>query len=154
SLLAAQLFTRLDDEFGRLMPLSVLIGSPTVRLLAVQYRSRAVPQKISSLVPFVEKGNQPPIFAVPGVDGDVVGLNDLCRELGVKRPFYGLQAIGLDGSERAIDNIEEIARRFIIELRAVQTHGPYTLIGACFGSTVVWEMARQLMAEGEKIDFL
>jgi thioesterase domain-containing protein len=154
SLVAARLFTRMDDEFQRLLPLSFLIRSPTVRLLTEQFRSKSEAKKISALVPFVETGNHPAIFAVPGVYGNVVGLNDLCRELGTEQPFYGLQSIGLDGLERPIDNMEEMAGRYIREVRTIQPHGPYNFIGACFGSTVAWEMVCQLMEAGEEISFL
>ncbi len=154
SLLASQLFTRLDDEFGRLLPLSLLVDSSTIRLLANHFCSAANPQKISALVPFTQAGDQPAIFAVPGVYGNVVGLFDLFRALGHDRPFYGLQSIGLDGQERAIESIEAMAERYLTEVRAVQPHGPYILLGACFGAGVTCEMAYQLLEAGEEVSFL
>jgi amino acid adenylation domain-containing protein len=154
SLLAARLFACLDDEFGRLLPLSVLVDSPTVHLLANHFRSAAEPEKTSALVPFTQAGNLPAIFAVPGVYGNVVGLFDLCRELGKDRPCYGLQSIGLDGQERAIDSLEAMAKRYLTDVRSVQPHGPYILLGACFGARVTCEMAYQLIEAGEEIGFL
>jgi amino acid adenylation domain-containing protein len=154
SLLAARLFTRMDEEFGRLLSLSTLVDSPTVRLVAEHFRSAAKPHKISALVRFTQTGSRPGIFAVPGVYGNVVGLVDLCRELGDDQPFYGLQSIGLDGQERAVDSIEAMAQRYVDEIRTVQPHGPYTLLGACFGACVTCEMASQLLREGEEIRFL
>ena len=41
SLLAAKLFSRLDEHFGRSLPLGVLFASPTVRALADLYRASA-----------------------------------------------------------------------------------------------------------------
>jgi amino acid adenylation domain-containing protein len=154
SVVAAQLFTRIDDEFGRLLPLSVLVKSPTIRSMAKYLDSVAEPAHISALVPFTQAGNQSAIFAVPGVYGNVVGLFDLCRELGKDRAFYGLQSIGLDGQEAAIDRVELMAKRYLAEVRTVQPHGPYILLGACFGARVTCEMAYQLLEAGEAIDFL
>ena len=36
----------------------------------------------------------------------------------------------------------------------MQPHGPYVILGACFGATVAYEMARQLLAAGEEVGFL
>jgi thioesterase domain-containing protein len=99
-------------------------------------------------------GSLPAIFAVPGVFGNVVGFADLARELGADQPFYGLQSVGLDGKERPIEAIEEMAQLYVNEIRSVQARGPYALIGACFGATVAYEIARQLLKDGEAIAFL
>jgi surfactin synthase thioesterase subunit len=47
-----------------------------------------------------------------------------------------------------------MAKLNISELRAVQPRGPYVLIGACFGATVAYEMARQLLADSHEVFFL
>jgi amino acid adenylation domain-containing protein len=153
SLLAANLFTRLDETFGRSLPLGTLFTAPTVRALAEKYRA-AEERNFRSLVALRPGGSLPAIFAVPGVFGNVVGFADLARELGADQPFYGLQSLGLDGKERPIETIEEMAHLYINEIRSVQARGPYALIGACFGATVVYEIARQLLKDGEAIAFL
>lgn len=154
SLLAAQLFARLDDQFGRLLPLSALVSSPTVRLVAERFRNSTGMEPFSPLVPFNQIGTASAIFVVPGVYGNVVGLADLSREMGAGQGFYGLQSIGLDGTEAPLDTIEDMARRYIAEMRKVQANGPYNLVGACFGAGVTCEIAHQLLGAGEKIGFL
>ncbi len=153
SLLAAKLFSRLDEHFGRSLPLGVLFAAPTVRALADLYRA-SVGQKTRALVALRKAGSLPPVFAVPGVFGNVVGFAELCHELGPGKPFYGLQSVGLDGSEPPLSSIEEMAVLYISEIRTVQPRGPYILLGACFGATVAYEMAHQLLAQGEKVAFL
>jgi amino acid adenylation domain-containing protein len=154
SLLAAKLFARLDEAFGRSLPLSVLFRAPTVRLLAEHYRAGSQPGTHSAIVALTESGTLPPIFGVPGVFGDLICFADMARELGSAQPFYGLQAVGLDGTEVPLDSIEQMAIRYLNEIRQVQSHGPYALMGACFGATVAYEMARQLLDAGEKVAFL
>ncbi len=154
SLLAAKLFACLDDEFGRLLPLSVLLAAPTVRLLAKHYRTSTEPKKISPLVPLTTTGSLPPVYAMPGRFGNVICFADLTRELGSEQPFYGLQSVGLDGAEAPLDSIESMARLYVSEIRKVQPHGPYSLIGACFGARVAYEMARQLLEADEEVAFL
>ncbi len=153
SLLAAKLFSRLDEHFGRSLPLGVLFASPTVRALADLYRA-STGQKTRALVALRKAGSLPPVFAVPGVFGNVVGFAELCHELGPGKPFYGLQSVGLDGSEPPLSSIEEMAVLYINEIRTVQPRGPYILLGACFGATVAYEMAHQLLAQGEEVAFL
>src|SRR5690606_36539229 len=64
----------------------------------------------------------------------------------------GLQARGVaDKSETAHDNIEEMARDYLSEIRSLQPHGPYHLCGASFGGLVAFEAARQLLAAGEMV---
>ena len=76
------------------------------------------------------------------------------RELGPEQPIYGLQSIGLDGRAEPFDSIEAMAGHYVAEVRAHQPQGPYAFIGACFGATVAYEMARQLLAAGEVVAFL
>jgi amino acid adenylation domain-containing protein len=52
------------------------------------------------------------------------------------------------------DTIEELARRQIIGIRTVQPSGPYRIAGYSFGGLIAMEIAHQLEASGEKIDFL
>jgi amino acid adenylation domain-containing protein len=154
SLLAAKLFARLDESFGRSLPLGVLFKAPTVRLLAEHYRSTPEPKARLVIVPLWIAGTLPPIFAIPGVFGNVICFAELSRELGSDQPFYGLQSVGLDGAEAPLDSIEQMAKLYVREIRSVQAHGPYAIIGVCFGATVAYEMARQLLASGETVGFL
>ncbi len=47
-----------------------------------------------------------------------------------------------------------MAERYVREMREVQPSGPYSLGGYSFGSTVAFEMARQLRAAGEEVGSL
>ena len=156
SLLAAKLFARLDEELGRSPALGILFIAPTVRLLADHYRDSAmlVDEPSRALVPLRSEGTRPPLYFLPGVFGNVVGYVDFVRELGPDQPIYGLQSIGLTGRAEPFGSIEAMAKHYLSEVRAHQPRGPYALVGACFGATVAYEMARQLMAAGEVVAFL
>src|ERR1043165_2417251 len=47
-----------------------------------------------------------------------------------------------------------MARHYVKEIRTFQGHGPYFLLGASFGGLVIYEMAQQLMAQGEQVALL
>jgi hypothetical protein len=154
SLMVARLFARLDRTFGRALPLATVFKAPTVRQLARYYREGIGESGSSALVAISVAGSLPPIFGLPGVSGNVLCFADIVRELGPAQPFYGLQSIGLDGTCEPIETIEDMAARYLAEVRGVQARGPYYLIGACFGATVAFDMARQLLDAGEDVAFL
>jgi thioesterase domain-containing protein len=53
-----------------------------------------------------------------------------------------------------MESIEDRAKFFINEMRALQPQGPYHLIGFCGGGYIAYEMAQRLSAEGHQIGFL
>jgi len=154
SLLAARLFARMEKEFGRKLPLSVLFTAPTVEQLAVLIRQEGWAPSWRTLVPIQPQGSRPPIFAVPGVGGNVVGYAPLADLLGSDQPLYGLQARGLDGEEAPLTTFEEMAAHHLAEIRAVQPKGPYHLVGLCIGGVIAYEMAQQLVRAGEEVGML
>ncbi len=58
------------------------------------------------------------------------------------------------GDSSAFMRIEDMAARYVQELRAVQPRGPYALGGFCLGGVVAFEMSRQLTADGERVAHL
>ena len=128
-------------------------------LLASLLEEEGVPQaprlpSWSSLTPIKASGSRPPLFCMHGAGGTVMMYRDLSRHLGDDQPFYGLQSQGLDGSCPPLTNIAEMAAVYVREIRRVQPHGPYFIVGYCMGGTVAFEVAQQLRALGETIALL
>ena len=154
SILALQLFTEIEQLTGIRLPLATLFKAPTIRKLASVLQSNQPTTNWQSLVLINPNGVKPPLFAVPGIGGNVVGFYELAQLLGGAHPFYGLQSRGLDGQAEPFSTVEDIATHFVSEIKKVQSSGPYFLIGACIGGIVAWEMAQQLSAKGEKVALL
>ena len=149
SLKAAQLFFLLEQVYGRHLPLATLFQAPTIAELAsVLSREQWVPPW-QSLVAIQPSGTAIPIFMVPGVGGNVLVFAQLAKLLGMDQPFYGLQARGLDGKETPFTSVPEMARHYIGEIRTVRPHGPYIILGICTGGLIAYEMAQQLLDQGE-----
>ena len=89
-----------------------------------------------------------------GAGGNVLIYRDLALRLGADQPFYGLQSPGLDGSCEPLTRIEDMAARYLKEIRRIQPHGPYFLGGYCLGGTVAYEIAQQIQAQGERVALL
>lgn len=154
SLTAVRLFSQIEKTFGKRLPLSILYSAPTLKQLAEFLDQGDVEPHWSPLVEIQAGGPKPPIFCVHAEGGNVLEYRDLARHLGREQPFYGLQAMGLDGSEIVAPSIEEMAQNYINAIRAVQPKGPYLIGGYCLGGLVAYEMSQQLSAEGEKIALL
>jgi thioesterase domain-containing protein/acyl carrier protein len=154
SLLGIRLFTGIEHELGKRLPISLLFSAPTIAQLAENLEGSAPILQEQILVPIQAGGDRLPFFCVHGFGGGVLGYADLARLLGANQPFYGLQAYGLDGSTSIDTTIEAMASRYITAMRAVQPHGPYHIGGYCFGGVVAFEMARQLEAASEPVDLI
>ncbi len=97
---------------------------------------------------------QSPLFCIPGVMGVATYLSRLGAEFRELFPLIAFQAPGIDGTEAPLGSVEEMARRYIDEMRAIQPEGPYKLAGHSFGGLVAHEMARRLHEQGERVDTL
>jgi len=154
SLLAVRMFTRLHQELGVRLPLAALFQAPTVAGLAALIADSERAAGGWSLMPIRATGGRPPLFAMPGMGGNVLCYGTLAKRLGPDQPFYGLQSCGLDGLNPPLTRMEDIAAHFLRPVRAVQPEGPYFLLGTCVGGIVAWEMAQQLRAAGQRVAFL
>ena len=154
SSLAAHLFARIEAIFGVKLPLATLFDAPTIEELAQVLRSEASPTGWSPLVAIQTSGSRPPFFCVHGAGGNVLIYRDLARRLGPDQPFYGLQALGLDGTCPPLTRIEDMAALYVKDIRRMQPQGPYFLGGYCMGGTVAFEVAQQIQAQGERVALL
>jgi acyl-CoA synthetase (AMP-forming)/AMP-acid ligase II/thioesterase domain-containing protein/acyl carrier protein len=151
SLLAVRLFAYVEKFFGKSLPLSTLFHAPTIEELAEVIRREGWSFEWDHLVPVQPHGSRPPFFCVHPHDGDAFRFWDLAVMLGSDQPFYGLRAKILDGTEPFHLAVEDMAMAYIEEMRTVQPEGPYFLGGHCLGGVVAVEMARRLLAGGEKV---
>jgi amino acid adenylation domain-containing protein/FkbH-like protein len=153
SLLAVRLFAELEKITGRKLPLVTLFQAPTIEELA-RLADDNQNSRRSVLVPVREKGSRPPLFLVHGAGGDVLwGYANLAKHLPDAQPVYGIKSRGQVGLDE-FEHIEDMARFYLQEVRALQPHGPYFLGGYCFGGNVAYEMARQLRSQGERVSQL
>ncbi|MEM6401890.1 MAG: amino acid adenylation domain-containing protein, partial [Cyanobacteria bacterium P01_D01_bin.116] len=154
SLLAVRLISEIQQQFQKNLPLAALFQSPTIEQLAIALRTQSFPRFNKILVPIQPNGSLPPLFCVPGADGQVFNFYHLARYLGAEQPFYGLQAKALDGESLPLDSIEEIATANIQAIQKVQEVGPYFLAGYSLGGHVAFEMATQLQQMGESVAYV
>jgi FkbH-like protein len=152
SFLAVRILANLEAITKRDLPLVTLFEAPTIAKLAEVLRNPSWKPHWNCLVPIKSSGGRAPFFCVHGVGGNVLEYMDLARHVHADQPLYGLQAIGLNGTvSREKFTIEEMAGRYISEIREFQPEGPYYLGGSSFGGLVAYEMARQLAAASQTV---
>jgi len=151
SLLAAQLFTQIEKTFGKKLPLATLFQAASIEDQANILRQDDWVPNWSSLVALRAGGSKPPLFCAAPVGGNVLSYHDLMMQLDPEIPIYGLQAIGLDGTQTVHRDVNEIAAHYIKEILSVQPDGPFYLSGSSFGGLVAYEMAQQIHDLGMEV---
>lgn len=151
SLLAIRLVNIIQQDFGVKLPLQSLFQHGTVEQLASLLRKNAPPAPWSPVVCLQPKGDRTPLFFVHAAGGIVFRYLQVAALLGTERPFYGLQARGIEPGDPFYSSIEEMAADYVAAIRSVQPTGPYLIGGWSFGGSVAFEMARVLEQAGETI---
>ncbi|MYS10448.1 amino acid adenylation domain-containing protein [Streptomyces sp. SID6041] len=153
SLIAVALVTRINREFDARLPLQILFDRPTIEKLAHRLDGAAAAPS-SRLVRLHAAGARPPVFCWPGLGGYPMNLRHLAEDIGIDRPFYGVQAHGINRGEEPYPTIRETAAADVAAIRRRQPAGPYTLWGYSFGARVAFESAHLLEAAGEQVENL
>src|SRR5882724_8750712 len=154
SLLAVLLMSRIEQRFGRSLPLATLFSAPTLESLAALLHQSAGPAGRSPLVAIQPQGEKAPFFCIHPVGGNVLCYLDLARHLAPDQPFYALQTPAAGDNGGPPTSVEAMAARYLRELRRIQPHGPYRLGGWSMGGAVAFEMARQLASAGEELELV
>ncbi|NEO73284.1 alpha/beta fold hydrolase, partial [Moorena sp. SIO3H5] len=154
SLLAVRLMNRIEQDFGRSLPLATLFQAATIEQLAASLQQEQSVTSLSPLVPIQTQGTQPPIFCVHPAGGTVFCYLELSQLLGADQPFYGLQSLGQQEGQAPLTTVEEMATAYLAAIRDIQPQGPYLLMGWSFGGMIALQMAHDLLSQGEQIAFL
>lgn len=120
----------------------------------ISFLQQATIDRWATIVPIQPKGSKFPFFCFHGAGGNVLNYSVLIEYLGYDQPLYGLQSIGLDGITPPLQCIEDMASRYLTEIRRIQPHGPYHFGGGSMGGMIALEAAQQLQQDGETIGIL
>ena len=97
-------------------------------------------------------GSKLPIFMVHPPGGIVVCYRELARQLDIEQPLIAIRARGLHGEELLPPTLAAMAADYVQAIRSYQPHGPYRLGGWSLGGLVAYEMAQQLLKDGELVE--
>ncbi|EID78169.1 non-ribosomal peptide synthetase, partial [Rhodococcus opacus RKJ300 = JCM 13270] len=157
SLSAVRVAADLQRRLGRPVPLPALFLDPTPAGLAARLTTEALPASVEDalrvVVPLRRGGRLAPLFCVHAGMGLAWAYTGMVRHLSPDRPVWGLQLPSLGGGPE-YDSIEELAHRYLDEVRTVQPAGPYHLLGWSLGGLIAHAMATELQDRGEEVGSL
>jgi amino acid adenylation domain-containing protein len=151
SLLAARMLVQVEQWFGSRLPHSVLVEHPTIRRLAA-YLRQSPAGKWPALVTVQAGAFLPPLFIAHGIGGSLLSFIELAAELGSAQPVYGFQLPAFLDQHQA--DLRVLAANCVRQVRAIQPSGPYHFAGHSSGGVIVFEMACQLVEQGETVGLL
>ena len=154
SLLGVRLMMDIGELVGQPVPIATLFHAPTPHGMARLLTARHLQPAWSSLVPLQPHGTLPPLFCIHGWGGGVWDARALGGHLGTDQPIYGLQAVGIEDQNWQHTTVEEMATHYAAEIRSFQPHGPYYLCGYSLGGVIAYDVARQLVAQGQPVGLL
>ena len=154
SLQALIVFAKIETELSFSLSPTTIVQAPTIARLAEFIQARTGLAAHQTLVPLRTSGTASPLFLVHNKYCFVMYYRHLLRDLKSDRPVFGIQPPPLDGKHRVARTVETMAADYVTEIRRVQPHGPYFIAGHSFGGLVSFEVAQQLIREGERVDFL
>jgi thioesterase domain-containing protein len=147
--------TAIRSHFGKAVPIVSLFTAPTIFQL-----SRLLDANVNNTpVVFSEglrgHGTGAPLFYIPQIEGYAFFPQNLARHLieGC-RIFDGLEYPGLNDGKPLPTSLEEIAAHLIPQIQKIWPHGPYYLCGWSFGGSMAFEVARQMEAQGVKVQLV
>ena len=158
SLTVTQMLGRVSEVHGIKLNPSDLAGAPTVAEFALKLAgsgdAAAQIPTVVALRPISKNTTGTPLFCFSGAGASSLCFVPLTERVGERTAVYALEPKGLE--KRAIPDLSvpAAARRHVRNLRRVQPHGPYTLIGHSLGSHIALEAARILENQGETIELL
>lgn len=147
SLLAVWLMEEIAEQTGRDLPLSLLLEGATIRHLAGAVDAQGAQPGMWRGINV--HGTRCPLFWIHGW----AELLSMRNYFDADQPVFQIQD-PLARRWQVKPPLELSARRYVEELRRIQRDGPYQLIGYSFGGVIAYEMARQLLASGERVTFL
>ncbi|MFE4698086.1 amino acid adenylation domain-containing protein [Streptomyces sp. NPDC056738] len=155
SLLAVRLSAAIRTEWDVDVPISDMLRQGTIAELAAIVRSGGQGTSRTPVVTLREgTAGERPVFLFHPFGGTVFCYVELTHHLPPGRPVLAIEAPGIQNEGEAEISVEAMATRYIAYLREIQPAGPYALGGWCFGGVIGYEVACQLRAEGEEIEFL
>lgn len=156
SLLVVRLCDRIEHHFNQSLSPAVIFQAPTVEQLAKFLQHDQVPTLSSSMV-VIQAGNPAatsPLFCIHVLGKNGGFFRPLAGYLDPAQPVYGLSAQMTDRKNAPRNQIKDLAAFYVQEMRTVQPVGPYFLTGVSFGGEVAFEIAQQLVRQGETVGLL
>ena len=155
SLAAVTLLTSIEQEVGVDISLATLYAYPTIGLLTkrleggsnIELIGRGAPQ----LLNFNRSQADQKLYCFHALGGSVLNYQKLVEYLGDVYAVTGVQAIGMEGDQKPVCNMDTLAILYSRALVKDQSSGAFFLAGGSMGGVIALAVARKLMAMGRTV---
>ncbi|MBF6225576.1 non-ribosomal peptide synthetase, partial [Nocardia abscessus] len=156
SLLAAQVVGRLRDATGATVRVQWFFTDATVAGLAARIDTgdADATAALDVLLPIRASGSAAPLFCLHPMYGLAWSYAGLAQFLPAEQPILGLQSPALSEDGELPGSLDELAVRYLSEIRTVQPKGPYRLLGWSLGGVLAHAIATRLQDAGEEVELL
>ncbi|WP_410874023.1 amino acid adenylation domain-containing protein [Nocardia sp. A7] len=156
SLLATRVVHHLREHTGVELTVAAFFADPTVAGLATRISegpatAADMEAALSVVLPIARRGTRAPLICVHPVSGLAWAYASLVPYLPDDQPVVGIQSPALNDPDFRPTSAEELVDRYLAEIRGVQPHGPYQLLGWSLGGVLAQAVATRLQAEGETV---
>ena len=150
SLLAVRLFSRIQEQFSRSLPLTLLFQDGTVEAIANALNTLEKSTYMQGVSPLGPEGTIVPLFIISAsLDTRDLVLDMASGEI----PLYNLEPI-LNGKKTIRKSIQETARIYYQNLVNFYPEGPFQLLGHSGYGLFALEIARLLIENKKEVAFL
>jgi len=154
SLLVARLHHEIRHYFDTALTLRDMFLHPTIAELAHLLERDAAAEAWSCLIPLQTANGDKRLFCLHPDYGTHFVFEPVAKHLGPWLQVHGVIAQGLQPEQKPLPTITAMAESYRQEIQALQPKGPYYLCGYSFGGLVGFELAHQLLAQGEQVKLI
>lgn len=156
SLLAAQLLVQLNGIAKCPLSIGQIFQRPTVKELSQLILQGGTSDDDAIVIALNRASGGVPLFCICGIHL----YSEFAQAIGSDHPVYGVY---LPAEEKGVAaarfqgkdvSVEELAAGYLQGVRKQQPKGPYCLAGVSFGGVLAYEMAQQLVNQGEEVALL
>ncbi len=153
SLSAVQMMLEVETRFGLVLPVHLAFEAPTLEALAGRIDRAREPLDDEAgsgfVYPLVNQGTGAPLF-FSGVELSLARRGVWAAPC----PLYAIANWAMGSGIVQAESLQALAAQHVAAIRRIQPHGPYRLAGFSMGGLIAFEMAQQLRASGQEVEFL
>jgi amino acid adenylation domain-containing protein len=154
SLMGALLFAAVGETLGRELPVTILLTAPTIREQANWIRNKDISQDFANVISIRSTGDRAPLFFIPGKGGYPTRIRQLAKQLDERIPIYACQELINRKNSNFFRSVETTASYYLKEIKRLYPYGPYVLVGESVGGKIAYEIAQNLIGNGEEVPTL
>ena len=157
SLKAVMAISKMNSELEITIPLAELYENPNIAYIGEYIKSIKGDNlnHVEGLI-LLRKGKEAKrnFFIVHAGYDDASSYIKLANSMNDDFNYWGINYERPDSYDPCVRSMEQLAEGYIEKIKRIQAKGSYYVSGWCFGGTLAFEIARQLEAANDSIDFI